>query len=83
MRSAWTGLLAAKAHLYTVIVNSGLILFGNEDPWGVMCTKVIHKYSCGHKKIDHAPCAGKKGNSCKGVKELTHEHNEKCDECGG
>ena len=49
-----------------------------------MCTKVIHKYGCGHQLVDTAPCAGLRSGACKGVNEKVVSHTEKCDRiCGG
>jgi len=50
-----------------------------------MCTKVVHKYACGHEVSDFAPCADKKIGSCsKEPAQKVVPHAEKCPtKCGG
>ena len=47
------------------------------------CTKVFHKYICGHTKIEIAACAVSKRTEC-GVMNPRHvSHNSICLPCGG
>ena len=49
-----------------------------------MCTKVVHKYACGHELVETAPCANKKAGDCKRENVKNVPHTEKCERiCGG
>ena len=48
-----------------------------------MCTKVTHKYGCGHELVETAQCADKRAGRCNRVREMVVPHAEKCDRCGG
>ena len=49
-----------------------------------MCTRIVHKYGCGHQLVEIAQCADKRAGNCKGVKDMVVPHTEKCDKiCGG
>lgn len=46
-----------------------------------MCTKVVHRYSCGHETADKAPCAKSKTTIC-GVNNVkVVKVDDKCDRC--
>jgi len=54
------------------------------SPASKMCTKVVHKYGCGHQLVETAPCANKRAGACRGITEKIVNHTEKCDRiCGG
>jgi hypothetical protein len=49
-----------------------------------MCTRLIHKYACGHQLVETATCANQRCGACKGVTDKVVVHAEKCDRiCGG
>ena len=50
-----------------------------------MCTTVKHRYSCGHVKVETAPCAASKGiadGKCGVKKVMQISHGDGCDACG-
>jgi hypothetical protein len=46
-----------------------------------MCTKVVHKYGCGHEIAEKAPCATSRTAPCGVCNTKTVKHDEKCDRC--
>lgn len=46
-----------------------------------MCTKVVHKYGCGHVFEAKAPCATSRTAPCGVCNVKTVKHDEKCETC--
>ncbi|KAL6706414.1 hypothetical protein ACN47E_005520 [Coniothyrium glycines] len=46
-----------------------------------MCTKVVHKYGCGHTIEAKAACATSRTTPCGVCNVKTVKHDEKCEDC--